>query len=86
MTKKHLFGEVDVSSLRPSVPAAVHADDKIIGYALRNREKSKRPIFISAGHRMDAATALAVVRAVQRNHASPEPIYHADRISRRASK
>jgi deoxyinosine 3'endonuclease (endonuclease V) len=56
---------------------------KAHGWALRSTGDSKNPIFVSAGHRVSAETALGVTRALCK-YRVPEPVRKADLISRGA--
>jgi deoxyribonuclease V len=53
--------------------------------ALTPTRTSRRPIFVSPGHRVDLAFSEAVVRGLLRGRRLPEPLYWADRISRAAA-
>lgn len=58
--------------------------DRIVGFALRSRAGAK-PIFVHAGWRTDARTALAVVRPLVGRWRTPEPLRlarHAARVAR----
>jgi deoxyribonuclease V len=46
--------------------------EEIIGRVLRTRDRV-RPLYVSAGHRIDLASALAVVLACGRRYRQPEP-------------
>jgi len=56
------------------------------GVALRPTPTSRRPIFVSAGHRMNLALAESVVRRLLLGRRLPEPLYWADRLSRQAGR
>ncbi len=81
VTKKLLCGEVDIEQMAAMESRPVVLDDNLIGVALRATSGSRRPIFISPGHRLDLAYAEALVRRVMAGHRLPEPLYWADRIS-----
>jgi deoxyribonuclease V len=53
--------------------------------ALGPRGTSKRLIYISPGHQVDVAGAVAITRRLLRGRRLPEPIYWADRLSRQAA-
>jgi deoxyribonuclease V len=55
--------------------------DEIIGMAVRTVEGSK-PVFVSAGHRMDLEQAVEVSLKTTVSHRITEPVWHADRMSR----
>ena len=52
------------------------------GIALRPTAGSRRPIFISPGHRVDLPFCERVVRQLLTGHRLPEPLYWANRLSR----
>jgi len=83
ITKKRLCGQVDLGSLETGTPAPVEYQNRIVAMALRNSNRSQRPIFISPGHRMDVATAVKWVQSVLYQRRLPAPIYWADRLSRK---
>ncbi len=82
VTKKLLCGAVDVEEMQPEESRPVVYEDRIIGVALRPTSGSRRPIFISPGHRLDVAFAERLVRRLLTGHRLPEPLYWADRLSR----
>lgn len=86
VTKKQLCGDVDLRDIQPGETRAVQMDGTTIGVALRHRQRSKRPLFISPGHRMDVPTAAQLVQQLSQIRPLPEPIYWADRLSRREAK
>jgi len=86
VTKKLLFGTVDIGGMRPGESRPVLIDGEPLGVALRATAGSRRPIFLSPGHRIDRAGAEATVRAVLRGRRLPEPLYWADRLSREAAR
>ena len=98
VTKKLLCGQVDIKAMdagesrpvlhpyrTPHAPREVgrHNEDRPIGVAIRPTAGSLRPIFISPGHRVDLAFAEQLVRRLLRGRRLPEPLYWADRLSRR---
>ena len=86
VTKKLLCGSVQLGGLGPRESRPVMLGDRLIGVALRGTGASRRPIFISPGHRTDLAFAERVVRQLLVGRRLPEPLYWADRLSRTASK
>jgi len=86
VTKKLLCGRVDVEGMRPGESRPVVHEDRPVGVALRSTAGSRRPIFISPGHRVDLAFAERLVRELVRGHRLPEPLYQADRLSRVAAR
>ena len=53
-----------------------------VGAALRPTSGSRRPLFVSPGHRVDVPFAEGVVRRLLLGRRLPEPLYWADRLSR----
>jgi deoxyribonuclease V len=62
----------------------IHRGD-VVGAALRTRAGTK-PVYVSAGHRMDLATAIRVVMSCVRKTKLPEPTRLADRVVSAARK
>ena len=83
VTKKLLCGTVDIKQMQPGESRPVVHDDLLIGFALRPTASSLRPIFVSPGHRVDLAFSEQVVRALLFGRRLPEPLYWADRLSRK---
>jgi len=86
VTKKLLCGSVQLGGLRPHESRPVAIDDRLVGIALRPTPGSRRPIFISPGHRTNLPFAERVVRQMLRGRRLPQPLYCADRLSRRAGR
>ena len=92
VTKKLLCGTVDIKGMeafekRPvfATPADEEAD-QACGVAIRTTAGSRRLLFVSPGHRVNLATAEAVVSRFLLGHRLPEPLYLADRLSRAAGR
>ena len=85
ITKKRLCGEVERTDLPPGGSCHVVIDGQIVGSAIRSSPRSKKPIYVSPGHRTDVALSLDLVRTTLGTRRLPEPIYWADRLSREAS-
>jgi len=83
VTKKLLCGRVDMRGMAPGESRPVVHEDQLIGLALRPTAGSLRPIFLSPGHRVDVAFCEQLVRRLLTGRRLPEPIYWADRLSRR---
>lgn len=83
VTKKLLCGQVDIRDMQAGESRPIVLDDQLTGVALRPTSGSQRPIFISPGHRVDVAYAEQAVRRVLTGRRLPEPLYWADRLSRR---
>ena len=90
ITKKHLFGRVDIHQMQPSEPREVlesgEPDARKLGAALLPATGTARPIFVSPGHRVSVAEAISITQAMLLGRRLPEPIYWADRLSRQAGK
>jgi len=82
VTKKLLCGRVDINSLEPLTPAAVIHEGETLGWAIRPRATSNRPIFASPGNLVSVDDARHVTLAMLRGRNLPEPIYWADKLSR----
>jgi deoxyribonuclease V len=82
LTKKLLCGQVDTREMLPLESRPVVHGNEEIGVALRPTAGSRRPIFVSPGHRVDVAFAEQIVRRLLAGHRLPEPLYWADRLSR----
>ncbi|NQT41381.1 MAG: endonuclease V [Planctomycetes bacterium] len=86
VTKKLLCGDVRISGLGAGQSRPVIMDGQPRGVAIRATEGSRRPIFVSPGHRTTVAQAEAVVRRLLCGRRLPEPLYWADRLSRSAAR
>ena len=86
VTKKLLCGQVDIKEMRPGESRPVVHQERLIGVALRPTAGSLRPIFISPGHRVDVDFCERLVRQLLTGRRLPEPIYWADRLSRRVGR
>ena len=86
ITKKLLAGKFNGQDVPALEPRDVIDGDELLGVALRPRESSKKFIWASPGHRMDVATASATTLQMLRGRRLPEPIYWADRLSRKACR
>ncbi|MGQ9576666.1 MAG: endonuclease V [Thermoguttaceae bacterium] len=83
VTKRLLCGQVDLKGLRPLESRPVVHLGQVLGVAIRPATQSRRPIIVSPGHRIGVRTAEAVVRRMLKAHRLPEPLFWADRLSRR---
>jgi len=86
VTKKLLCGDVELGGIEPHESRPVVLDDRVIGVAIRATRGSRRPIFVSPGHRANLAFAECVVRQLLLGRRLPEPLYWADRLSREAAR
>jgi len=84
VTKKLLCGKVDIEGMEPHESRPVLLDEELFGVALRATGGSRRPIFVSPGHRLDVAYSERLVRQLLTGRRLPEPLYWADRLSRRS--
>ncbi len=82
VTKKLLCGRVDIEGMAPGESRPVVHNDRLVGVALRPTAGSRRPIFISPGHRVDVAFSEELVRRLLFGRRLPEPLYWADRLSK----
>jgi deoxyribonuclease V len=61
--------------------AQVLDNNETIGMAVRTVADAK-PVFVSAGHKVDLAQAVDLALKTTRTHRLTEPVWHADRLSR----
>ncbi|MCS7090363.1 MAG: deoxyribonuclease V [Verrucomicrobiota bacterium] len=81
--KSRLVGDAtDPGSQKGSFTPLIH-EGHIVGAALRTRTGAK-PIFVSAGHKCDLASAIELVLACSYTHRLPEPTHRADRLAHKA--
>ena len=85
VTKKLLCGRVDLEGMQPEESRPVVYQGRLIGVALRTSPRSRRPIFISPGHLLDVTFAERLVRRLLGGRRLPEPLYWADRLSRKGT-
>ena len=52
VTKKLLCGHVDIEGMGPGESRPIEYEDRLVGVALRPTAGSRRPIFVSPGHRV----------------------------------
>ncbi len=86
VSKKLLCGRVDLTEIAPEEARPVLMDGRRRGVALRATAGSRRPIFISPGHRIGVDMAELIVRRQLRGRRLPEAQYWADRLSRSQTK
>lgn len=86
VTKKHLWGSVDREGMLSYAPRPILVDDRVQGFALLPPTRSRKPLYISPGHGIDAEQARDVVQRVMGTRRLPIPIYWADRLSREAAR
>jgi deoxyribonuclease V len=86
VTKSLLVGQVDLDAMATMESRPIVHESEVVGKAIRLSPRSRRPVFVSPGHRMSLAIAEAVVRQTAGGRRLPEPTYWADRLSREASR
>jgi deoxyribonuclease V len=86
VTKKLLCGRADLTNMAPLESRPVVHEDRVLGTAIRPTAGSRRPIFVSIGHRIALSAAEAIVRRLLLGRRLPEPLYWADRLSRAAAR
>jgi deoxyribonuclease V len=82
VTKKLLCGSVNIEGMSPGESRPVIHEEGPIGIALRPTAGSRRPIFVSPGHRVDLPFAEQLVRKLLVGRRLPEPLYWADRLGK----
>jgi len=82
VTKKLLCGDVDWQEMAPGASRPVVWQQRVAGVAIRPTAGSRRPIFVSPGHRVNVTFAERLVRRVLSGRRLPDPLYWADRFSR----
>ena len=85
VTKKLLCGHYDDGHLRFGRSMPIELDGEQMGTAIIPHAGTSKPLYVSPGHRVDVATATAVVSDTIGKRRLPEPIYWADRVSREES-
>jgi deoxyribonuclease V len=78
--KSRLVGQHDEPGPALGDRAPLVADGETVGAVLRTRRRT-RPLFISAGYRMDLETAVNAVLRCLRGYRLPEPTRLADRLA-----
>ncbi len=79
VSKHRLCGRPRGESTSDEVP--LWDGNEFLGYRLDGGSK-RRTMYVSPGHRIDAASAVRIVRAVWKDRRSPDPIHWADKFSR----
>jgi len=83
--KSRLSGEYSEPANRSGAASALTSNNAIIGAVLRTKNNTK-PIFISPGHRMDVASALAIMQKFRGKYRIPEPLRIVDLVSKSLRK
>ncbi|MBC8099828.1 MAG: deoxyribonuclease V [Armatimonadetes bacterium] len=78
--KTHLIGAYTDPGLHKGAASYLSDKGEVIGAVLRTRANTK-PVFISAGHRIDLDSALRLVMACSPQYRLPEPIRAAHRAA-----
>lgn len=81
VAKSRLIGRHDEPGPAPGAWAPLIDRGEVVGAVLRSR-RAVRPLFVSPGHRIGLATAVALVMRCCRGLRLPEPVRLADRVSR----
>ena len=78
IAKKRLYGNYDEpGGKKGSWAPLVSGEGGIIGSVLRTRDHTK-PVFVSAGHKIDTASAREITLSCSRGYKVPEPTRRAD--------
>ena len=83
--KSRLVGEFDEPGPYKGDWTHLYCQGRRIGAVLRTRDRV-RPLFVSAGHRLDLKTSLDIVIRALSSYRLPEPIRRADHIARMAAQ
>jgi deoxyribonuclease V len=87
VTKSLLFGRADRSRLSAGEWTYVRdVDGSPQGAALKTTPRGKKPIYVSPGYRIDVDAAVRIVEQSLAGHKLPEPLYWADRLSRKDAR
>jgi deoxyribonuclease V len=85
VAKKRLCGQMVRPDLAPGESCDVLLEGDVVGTAMLDSRGSRKPLFVSPGHRTDVAFATRLARQMLRQHRLPEPLFHADRIGKERS-
>jgi deoxyribonuclease V len=84
VTKKRLCGKVDLRDAAPGELRPVTVDEEPLGWAYLARSGSKRPLFVSPGHRSNVTLCHELFAMLSKVSGKlPSPIHFVDRLSRR---
>lgn len=81
VAKRLLIGEVALPDAARGSTEPVLDNSEIIGRAVRT-VKDAKPVFVSAGHKVDLAQAVDMALKTTIIHRITEPVWHADLVSR----
>jgi deoxyribonuclease V len=84
VAKSRLTGEADEPGTERGSWAPLLDGDEVIGAVVRTRA-GVRPVYVSVGHRVSLPTAVDLVLRCAPRYRLPEPIRHADRLSKTSS-
>jgi deoxyribonuclease V len=86
--KSRLTGTFKEPGLKAGSVSPLVDDDEVIGQVVRTKDKVK-PVFVSAGHKIDSRSAVEVVLATCRGYRIPEPTrqahLHVNALRRKAA-
>lgn len=87
VAKKLIYGVIQAPELKVGqwepIVASQSEPDEILGYAIMPHTKTKHPIYVSRGFGVDDGAMKMILESCLAGHRSPEPIYWADRESRK---
>ena len=83
--KSRFIGQYRDPGKRKGSVAKLYDGKEVVGAVLRSRDGVK-PIFVSAGHKIDLGSALKIVRKCLRDHRIPEPLRYAHQRTKEAFK
>jgi deoxyribonuclease V len=83
--KSLLIGTYDEPGFRKGDWSPLAGEERIIGAVVRTRDRT-RPLFVSAGHRMNLDSAIRFTLECTHTYRIPEPLRCADRLSKERSK
>ena len=86
VAKRKLCGTIDAAPDPGLAAPLVRQGGETLGAVVSRHAGSAHPLFVSPGHRVALADAVAIVRGQLTEHRLPEPTFHADAISRAAGK
>jgi len=81
IAQRLLVGAADMPGPESGSAVPVIDNNEITGMAVRTVE-GKKPVFVSAGHKVDLAQAVGLVLRTAMRHRLTEPIWHADLLAR----
>lgn len=78
--KTPFVGVYDEPAPQKGAQSNIIYHDEVVGVALRTRDRVK-PLYVSVGHQIDLASAVALTLACVTRYRLPEPIRHAHRLA-----